>query len=920
MRMIRFDPFIMLCLLAFTAAASAAPLTLRSAALTVTVDGDVPRILNYRHELAGGDILGSLGRGAPSVQVRRNADGRTATVEWSALMPKMESSLSTITWHCAAQMDGVTAATFDWVISVSGEAVEIATMNIVETKGYDIVAFRFPADPIIRVTGEQPGARAGICNLNNPGVWLPAGESLADRLPVGRNQPPVQKDPTKPVPCEFALVTTDRVAAGIYANHVSAPYLALAADGGTGVWLADFRYSFKNENYEPFYCKIGIVADRNGDGKVDWQDACIAIHSFIPKRVNLRTDAVKYMANHGMNFAEFSSRLRELCYLLDGYQQICLLSGWNGWGWDSEYPSYDFPGEEYGGREGLYKLHNEARRYNVYTSMIHNFDDAYKDSKDWDPAIIAVRENGALWDATWWSGGPSFIISPYKFWKTGAAQRTIDTLIEQGVERQIFSDVFNIIPYRPSYDKGDESDALDSLVLGKLKILDYFRQRDIYMNSEGFCYEMLGRVIGGHNGFNPGISDDPTRPPISLFISKGLMTRKFWSVRNPDPRASDEGRFCGGDTEILPGPTVTINLDACYTYAMLIGYYGEKPMTRFSAEGQRYTARYGDDVDVVWERGTGVWVYLNGRMIANPSSVLLPKPGRPNVFRAYSLTGEPTAYPKPSHWTDFGKLVVMRLTAQAPPQVVQTGNLVKFDGDRLVLNLPKGVPHKLVYGPELIGQEQTHPSLPPKFLLYPLDEVIQRQGGEQRPAWVLRSQRKALEPNASQQRLGVGCSATWPTLEDARRHAASIVARKIAWFVRRSYVWRSRGYEQAEGFKNTYQDMGYDNWYLGHDAATRLYTLEAIDQRPGTQWYAEQVRHGHDRSVMWKAFVATPITAKDMHDVYVEALKLRLAECREQLAAGRGNRQMLERNIRVYERALSEEPAREPIPLDWDMW
>ena len=319
--------------------------------------------------------------------------------------------------------------------------------------------------------------------------------------------------------------------------------------------------------------------------------------------------------------------------------------------------------------------------------MIHNFDDAYKDSKDWDPSIICVRENGDLWDATWWSGGPSFIISPYKFWKSGAATKTIDTLIAQGVERQMFSDVFNIIPYRQSFDKGDESDALDNLVLGKFKVLDYLRQHDIYMNSEGFSYEMLGRVIGGHNGFNPGVSSDPSKPPISLFITKGLMTRKFWAIRGADPRAGDEGRFCGGDTEVLPN---ALNLDADYTYAMLIGFYGDKPMTRFSALGEKYTARYGEDVDVVWERGTGVSVFVAGRMIANPTSVLLPKPGRPNVFRAYSLTGEQTVYPKPANWTDFSKLVVMKLTADAPPQVVETGNLVKFDGERLVLNLPKG--------------------------------------------------------------------------------------------------------------------------------------------------------------------------------------------------------------------------------------
>ena len=280
---------------------------------------------------------------------------------------------------------------------------------------------------------------------------------------------------------------------------------------------------------------------------MDWQDAAGAIHDLIPQRVKLRMDAIKYMANHGLNFADFVNSVRQICYVTDGWPQLCLLSGWNGWGWDSEYPACDYPGEEYGGREGLDALHREARQYHCAVSMIHNFDDAYQDPPAWDPAIIAVRPDGSLWSATWWAGGPSYIISPYKFWKSGAAQRTIDTLIGQGLERQIFSDVFSMAPYRESHDRGDESAPLTNLVLGKFKVLEYLRQHDLYLHSEGFNYEMLGRWIGGHSGFNPGLNVDPNRPPLSLFITHGLMSRKYWGL-------SEEGRFVGGDTEVLPNP------------------------------------------------------------------------------------------------------------------------------------------------------------------------------------------------------------------------------------------------------------------------------------------------------------------------------------------------------------------------------
>jgi hypothetical protein len=60
------------------------------------------------------------------------------------------------------------------------------------------------------------------------------------------------------------------------------------------------------------------------------------------------------------------------------------------------YPTWNRPGEEYGGREGLYKLHAGSHKHRAYTSMIHNFDDAYKNTRAWDDGIIARHGDGSL--------------------------------------------------------------------------------------------------------------------------------------------------------------------------------------------------------------------------------------------------------------------------------------------------------------------------------------------------------------------------------------------------------------------------------------------------------------------------------------------------------------------------------------------
>ena len=138
-------------------------------------------------------------------------------------------------------------------------------------------------------------------------------------------------------------------------------------------------------------------------------------------------------------------------------------------------------------------------------------------------------------------------------------------------------------------------------------------------------------------------------------------------------------------------------------------------------------------------------------------------------------------------------------------------------------------------GQEHLAAEQAWPALPPKELSYPLDELIERIGGQERPAWVLKKTRKALQPDPSQERLAVGCSGCFETLEAARRHAASIVARKIAWFLRQKYVNRSREYERACGWNNGAGDLGYDNWQLGYTTARRLFTEQNLSPRPRTQ-------------------------------------------------------------------------------------
>ncbi len=114
--------------------------------------------------------------------------------------------------------------------------------------------------------------------------------------------------------------------------------------------------------------------------------------------------------------------------------------------------------------------------------------------------------------------------------------------------------------------------------------------------------------------------------------------------------------------------------------------------------------------------------------------------------------------------------------------------------------------------------------------------------------------------------------------------------------------------------------MGYDNWNLGYTTVRRLYTLETISQCPEVEWYAEKVRHGPERKVMWKAFISIVVKVEEIHEVYVQAAKERLEECRAEIQEGVGNLESVRRNVQVYEKLIAEESSKPPVDLLFDQW
>ena len=98
-----------------------------------------------------------MGTGSPSVVVSARG-GQRQTIPWAQLSPKVSRTDSAVVFACTARINQTIAATFDYAIRVKENVVTIEMENIKETAGYDLNEFLFPADPLVRVSMDLPGA------------------------------------------------------------------------------------------------------------------------------------------------------------------------------------------------------------------------------------------------------------------------------------------------------------------------------------------------------------------------------------------------------------------------------------------------------------------------------------------------------------------------------------------------------------------------------------------------------------------------------------------------------------------------------------------------------------------------------------------------------------------------------------------
>ncbi len=160
-----------------------------------------------------------------------------------------------------------------------------------------------------------------------------------------------------------------------------------------------------NENEFPFYAKVVITSDQNGDNKVDWQDSAIEARNkiiHIPYGGERVKDIVgtRIAMNFGSQaqnpFLTTLDNIKRVYLNTDGLGQGLMLKGYQNEGHDSGHPDYADIGERMGGIDDFNLLLDEGLKYNTYFGVHINASEFYPESETFSDDTLLLDTNGKL--------------------------------------------------------------------------------------------------------------------------------------------------------------------------------------------------------------------------------------------------------------------------------------------------------------------------------------------------------------------------------------------------------------------------------------------------------------------------------------------------------------------------------------------
>ena len=250
-------------------------------------------------------------------------------------------------------------------------------------------------------------------------------------------------------------------------------------------------------------CRLDFVVPSPGKSAVDWLDGARRVRSRMPATpthyydgkfiYGIRCDEPKF-DKPAATFEQCERIVREIASLTDRSPQVAHLWGWQYHGKDTGYPAVAEVNPRIGGLAGLRKLLAEGPHHNCNVTFSDNYDDAYRSSPAWDPAIIARRPDGELWRSRNWTGEDSFVIGLAKYMAGPGPERVRYTCQQYGLHETIHVDVLSYFTIRNDWDPERPASGITNLLEGRYRVIEEFRKYGVDVSSEALRYAVIGKI------------------------------------------------------------------------------------------------------------------------------------------------------------------------------------------------------------------------------------------------------------------------------------------------------------------------------------------------------------------------------------------------------------------------------------------
>ncbi|EGR95007.1 F5/8 type C domain protein [ [[Propionibacterium] namnetense SK182B-JCVI] len=400
-------------------------ISLSDSAVTVRVRRDFPQVIDYT--VGHAHLAGRIG--SPLTKVRINGTDRVATV--SAPKTTDTSASWKLTFH---DLPGVELTTH---VEIADGVMTWSIPHIVDTANHRVNTVSVPGLALASVTSTDPKAQLSSANI------------VVDRNKSGDLFQPLATTDVSRGTSWVAMANDSTLAAGFEDNATQDGLVGSAATvarfihsisqvGGTKVgaiepatWVhrgkgsatpcpsdslgnkavcqlpggATVKDGIGPDPDTP-YVRVKIVADANGDGKVDWQDAAVATRGVTMKPTGSGDVANKVVTHIPFNIVSQATHpflrtlddVKHISLATDGLGQQALLKGYQAEGHDSAHPDYGGNvSHRAGGMKDLEKLTESGKRWNTDFGIHVNLVESYPEANHFGDNIL-VKPYQKAWD------------------------------------------------------------------------------------------------------------------------------------------------------------------------------------------------------------------------------------------------------------------------------------------------------------------------------------------------------------------------------------------------------------------------------------------------------------------------------------------------------------------------------------------